>query len=62
MRVEVQSAQFIKTARELDINENKDEGFKRLVDEVVKNINELQKILNISQSLVSQFTTKMKNL
>jgi len=27
-----------------------------------KNINELQKILNISQSLVSQFTTKMKNL
>lgn len=27
-----------------------------------KNINELQNILNISQSLVSQFTTKMKDL
>jgi DNA-binding transcriptional ArsR family regulator len=27
-----------------------------------KNINELQKLLDISQSLVSQFTTKMKNM
>ena len=27
-----------------------------------KNVNELQKILGISQSLVSQFATKMKDL
>lgn len=27
-----------------------------------KSINELQKVLDISQSLVSQFTTKMKDL